>query len=275
MDFSRIPVLNYHKIEIKSDIGITARHPDDFLTDMQYLAEHGFTSVTFQSVSKSETLPDKPVMITFDDGYASVYEHAFPILSHFRFRAVIFMPALYIGKTNDWDIQLGSKKFLHLSGEQIAALSAAEHEIAAHGLNHVPFTSLNSESLNKELKQSRILLEKITGIPVTALCYPFGRFNARVIQAVKQAGYQYAMASLYLGAAPPEEQNMALRRFNVYRFDTQRIIHKKLKAAYQSPIAIRDWLLQLGGRATPLYQRLMGLSKQVPLAQSVLPEELL
>ncbi len=256
MDFSRIPVLNYHKIEIKSDIGITARHPDDFLRDMEYLSAQGFTPVTFQAVSESEALPDKPVMITFDDGYASVYEQAFPILSRFGFKAVVFMPASYIGKTNDWDVQFGNKKFRHLSKEQTVELSVAGHEIAAHGMKHLPFTLLDSTALKFELEESRAILETITGKQVRSLCYPFGRFNSRVIEAVKQAGYQYAMASLYLGAAPNEDQNLALRRFNVYRFDSLRMIERKLKVGFNSLTAHRDWLLQLGGRATPLYQRL-------------------
>ena len=257
MDLSRIPVLNYHKIEIKSDIGITARHPDDFLQDMEYLAAHAYTPLTFQSVEHLERLPEKPVMITFDDGYASVYEHAFPVLSRFGFNAVVFVPASYIGKTNDWDVQFGTKKFRHLSKEQIAALSAAGHEIAAHGMKHLPFTLLNSKLLKLELEESRDVLEGITGKPVRALCYPFGRFNSRVIDAVKQAGYRYAMASLYLGRVLEKESHLALRRFNVYRFDSTRIIGKKLRAGFNSPLAYRDWLLQLGGRATPLYQRLI------------------
>ena len=261
MDFSRIPVLNYHKIEIHHDIGITARHPDDFIRDMEFLAIHGFTPVTFRSVSESEALPDKPVMITFDDGYASVYEQAFPVLSRFNFKAVVFIPTSYIGRDNDWDVQFGNKKFRHLSEEQIVALSAAGHEIAAHGMKHLPFTLLNSESLRYELEESRTVLEGLTGIPVRALCYPFGRFNSNVIKAVKQAGYQYAMASLYLGTASEEEQNLALRRFNVYRFDSKRMIEKKLKANFNSLPAYRDWFLQLGGRATPLYQRLTGAAR--------------
>ncbi len=256
MDFSLIPVLNYHKIELKGDIGITARQPDDFFRDMEYLSEQGFTPVTFRSVGESEVFPDKPVMITFDDGYASVYEHAFSVLSRFGFKAVVFMPASYIGKTNDWDVQFGKKKYRHLSKEQLVSLSAAGHEIAAHGMKHRPFTLFNSKALKAELEESRDILEHITGNPVRSLCYPFGRFNARVIEAVKAAGYQYAMASLYLGAAPAEERNLALRRFNVYRFDSVRIIKKKLKADFNSLVAYRDWLLQLGGRATPLYQHL-------------------
>lgn len=258
MDFTRVPVLNYHKIEIKNDIGITTRHPDDFLRDMEYLSSHGFTPVTFQSTA----LPEKPVMITFDDGYASVYEQAFPVLTRFDFKAVIFVPAAFIGKTNDWDVQFANYKFRHLSQEQIRALSAAGHEIAAHGMKHHPFTLLNSKALRFELEESRAVLEALSGKAVSALCYPFGRFDQRVIGAVREAGYRYAMASLYLGRPPEEEPNLTLRRFNVYRFDSLQMIEKKLRAHFNSAIAYRDWVLQLGGRATPFYQRFTGRFKR-------------
>jgi len=256
MELPQIPVLNYHKIELNNDIGITSRHPADFRRDMEYLAQNSYHSITFKDIKTCNDLPENPVIITFDDGYASVYEQAYPVLTEFDFNAVVFIPSAYIGGYNDWDVQFGSQKYRHLSKQQIIELHKNGFEIAAHGKRHIPFTALDTNQLKSELCESKYTLEKIIGSPVITLCYPFGQFNRRVIERVREAGYQYAMASLYIGKQPEEYFPLALRRFNVYRFDSSKKIAQKLKSDYHSLLAYRDWLFQLGGKITPLYQRL-------------------
>jgi len=256
MELPRIPILNYHKIELNNDVGITSRHPADFRKDMEFLARNNYHSITFQDIQASSELPENPVIITFDDGYVSVYEQAYPVLTEFGFKAVVFIPSAYIGGYNDWDVQFGSKKYQHLNEQQIVELHKNGHEIAAHGKHHIPFTALDSNQLKSELCESKAFLETMIGAPVISLCYPFGRFNPRVIEQVRETDYQYAMASIYLGKQPDEDFNLVLRRFNVYRFDSLKKISQKLKADYHSLLAYRDWLFQLGGRVTPLYQRL-------------------
>lgn len=253
-----IPIINYHKIEIQNDIGITSRHPDVFYRDMEYLAQNNFNVITFRDLARKISLPENPLIITFDDGYESVFEFALPALQQFGFKAVVYIPVHYIGKNNDWDVQFGSKKYKHMSAEQIQQMSAEGFEIASHGLRHVPFTLLNSERLSEELFQSKSILEQLTETEVVSICYPFGRFNNAIIRAVRKTGYKYAVASLYLKKQPTEDVQLALPRFNIYRFDSLKDLGRKTTVKYHSPVGYRDWFLQLGGRATPIYQKISG-----------------
>ena len=104
------PVINYHKIEPETDIGITTRHPSDFIEDMKLLLRNGYTPVTFKDLKHKKELPNLPVIITFDDAYLSFYKYALNFLTENRLKVVLFVPAGFIGKTNDWDVQFFQKK---------------------------------------------------------------------------------------------------------------------------------------------------------------------
>ncbi len=100
--FHHIPILSYHKITPQKEFGINTVTPARFRQQMQYLREKKFQSVTFQDIIHGH-LPPKPILITFDDGYACVYDHALPILKSINFRAVIFNHNRLSGQKNSWD----------------------------------------------------------------------------------------------------------------------------------------------------------------------------
>ncbi|MBD3225142.1 MAG: polysaccharide deacetylase family protein [Caldithrix sp.] len=256
MDINRVPILNYHKIDSRHDIGITTRHPSQFKSDMQQLRDNGYTPVTFKNLAHDEDIPPKPIVITFDDGYQSVYENALPILDAFGFKAVIFVPTFFIGRSNDWDVQFRNTKFEHLNAVQLRYMSHNGFEIGSHAHTHRSLTYLPYIELSIELTRSKQDIEDITGEKVTVICYPFGRFNRTVIQNAQEAGYQLGLGSMYLfKSIPSHEAYMALRRFNVYRFDESHTLMKKVNNPYGSIYSVRNWLIQKGGLATVFYQR--------------------
>ncbi len=256
MQLNSVPILNYHKITAKKDIGITSRHPRDFEKDLRLLHHFGYTSITFEQYFNESVLPSKPVILTFDDGYASVLTDALPIMQKFGFRGVIFMPVNYIGKTNDWDVQFGKKVFRHLDREEIRILSEAGFELGSHGLTHQPLPAMSAGRIKKELAESKHILETITGKSVFSICYPFGRFNIPVLRAARESGYRAGVASMYWKALSNGYSSLALRRFNVYRFDSQHTLREKLCLPWNSLLAYRDRMIQFGSSATILYQRL-------------------
>ncbi len=265
MEIYRIPIINYHKVEPQRDVGLTSRRPVDFCNDMRLLANLGYTSLTFRDISILQTWPAKPIIITFDDGYESVYHHALPVMKAYGFKGVVFIPAGYIGRDNDWDVQFGNKRFKHLSLSQLKVLVDDGFEIGSHGISHRPFTALDEERLYQELSESKYILHEITETPVITICYPFGRFNNRIIRAVNACGYRFGLASLHYRKIKSQQALYKLRRFNIYRHDRQASIEKKIGAAYNSPLAWRDWLIQKGGYATSVYQ----LLKEKPLLDPV------
>jgi peptidoglycan/xylan/chitin deacetylase (PgdA/CDA1 family) len=120
------------------------------------------------------------VVITFDDGYADLYTQAFPVLKRHHFKAVAYIVSGFVGRMGQ-----------NVSAAQVREMDAYGIEIGAHTMNHADLTKAGG-SLGAELSGSKAALEAIVGHPVLDFCYPAGRFNAQVIQAVQAAGFDSA-----------------------------------------------------------------------------------
>jgi len=255
MDISKLPILNYHKIEPQPDIGITARHPDDFIRDMQAIVKKGYKTITFRDITRGIELQPEHILITFDDGYDSVFRYALPVMRDLKMTGVVYIPFNFIGNLNDWDVQFFGRKYRHLNIEQLLELEAEGFEIGSHGISHRAFTQFAKKELSEELRQSKLLLEDIVKKEVCSVCYPFGRFNRIVQETAQAAGYRFGVSSLFFGSIPDEYISLSLKRFNVYRFDSTQTVLNKLNSKYYSMLAARDWIFQLGARATTIYQK--------------------
>ncbi|MEJ2538336.1 MAG: polysaccharide deacetylase family protein, partial [Calditrichia bacterium] len=154
MNYQQIPILTYHKISKNREWGINTVSPKKFTEHLHFLKTENYTPINFRDLSKNE-LPSNPVIITFDDGYESVFEHAYPALSEFGFTAVVFVITGYIGKWNKWDANLGGIRFRHLNRQQIQELATNNMEIGSHGISHRAFTRLSSDEAGRELLESK------------------------------------------------------------------------------------------------------------------------
>jgi peptidoglycan/xylan/chitin deacetylase (PgdA/CDA1 family) len=130
------------------------------------------------------------VVLTFDDGYRGVKEHALPALQTRGFAATVFVVADRIGGVNDWDGETPGEPLL--TAEDIRELQGAGIEIGSHGATHRALTALPETDLAREVAGSKETLERITGAPVISFCYPYGDFDDRVVEAVEAAGYRAA-----------------------------------------------------------------------------------
>lgn len=126
--------------------------------------------------------------LTFDDGYASVYEHAFEVLAAKHFTATIF---LTLGEAGTLPDLYGRAT---LSWNQIHELHAAGFEIGAHTLTHPDLTQCNATRLQREVVDAKHMLEDRLGSAVTTFAYPFGAYNAKVAALVAQH-YDYAVTT--------------------------------------------------------------------------------
>lgn len=251
---SRIPVLTYHKIENRRELGINCLTPQRLAAHIEYLANAGFRSVTFRDILSGAPLPARPLIITFDDGYESVYVEAFPLLQRFGFRAVVFVIAGFLDRWNDWDLHPGRMRVRHLSREQIGELESAGWEIGAHGLTHRALAHLPPEQVRAELGVARERLSALGKEPVVTVAYPFGIQNAQVRELSREAGYVFgccSVRSLNRGG-----DLMQIPRIPVYQFEGVRALKRKLK---YPALPLREQyklhLLSLPALLTPIYQR--------------------
>lgn len=175
-----VPILEYH---VLGEAPADAPYPElyverpDFRHQLEWLDEHGYQAVTLEQVEEAwydgGTLPPKPVILSFDDGYRPQFTFALPQLRKHGWAGVLNLKAE------------GSD----LYESNVKAMIAAGWELAAHTIHHLDLTELGPEQLEEEIAGSRKILQDEFHVPVRDFCYPAGRFDETVIAAVEKAGY--------------------------------------------------------------------------------------
>lgn len=178
---SGIVVLNYHQVSDQHYSALTM-HPKDFRIQMEYLKTHGYHPITTKQLDEYMTagkeLPDKPVLITFDDGYEDNYIYAYPILKEYNFPATIYM----IGDSFD------QPRFLKTW--QLKELMANGIEIESHTYHHIPLTKQQPDALRADLVLLRqTFLDKL-GYNPKYIAYPQGFLRDDNLKVVQEAGYR-------------------------------------------------------------------------------------
>lgn len=249
---SSIPILIYHKIDPKNELGINSISPQQFEKQIQFLIENGYRTLTFADISSANVNTQKSIIITFDDGYESVYQHAYPLFMQAAYKAIVFPVTGYIGDWNHWDANLGGIRFRHLSWEQIMELSAAGWEIGSHSVNHRPLPYLNSRYLHQELNRSREVLQEMLNKEIKTFSYPFGMENKRVQTAAENAGYKLACKNISLNGV--NGNVFSVSRIPVHKLDTVASLQKKLSIAAHPMERMKLSVLNWPARFTALYQ---------------------
>ncbi len=238
-----LPILMYHKLQDRPDPGSDlAVTPEAFQGQLAHLQRAGYRSVSLSALVRAlaggARVPDRAVVITFDDAYSSVLEMAKPLLDQAGFLATVFAVSRAVGKYNTWDEAKGAARIPCLDREGLRALARAGWEIGSHGATHADLTKLGARELREELEGSKCELEKAAGGPVTTLSYPFGAWNDRVRAAAAQAGYEAACA-ISPGTASVTADLLALRRVYVKPSDSLADFRRKISGWY---LAYRGWM---------------------------------
>ena len=204
---TKVLILNYHKID-NTFISLAVR-PDDFDTQMKYLSENGYHTISpdelYDSLAGTGELPDNPVMITFDDGYEDNYVNAYPILKKYGFKATIFVVTSFLDKN----------KKGYMSWDQAREMDANGISIQSHTVDHKSMTDLTDDQLRMELVDSKKKAEKELGHPVNYMAYPTGTYNLHIAQMVKEAGYKAAFTIKY-GNVDKASNIYALERVPIF-----------------------------------------------------------
>ncbi len=208
-----VPVLMYHVINPPPT---GAPFPglyvpaDEFAAQMQALKAAGWHAVTLDQLEAYWTHgvplgPGKPIVLTFDNGYASQYENALPILKR-------------LGWVGNENIQLTGLPPSQggLTDAQVRGLIAAGWELDTQGISHADLITLDAAQLEYQVATARQTLEKRYDVPVNWFCYPSGHYDATVIAAVKGAGF-VGSTTVIPGWASPGEDPYRLPRLRVLR----------------------------------------------------------
>jgi peptidoglycan/xylan/chitin deacetylase (PgdA/CDA1 family) len=200
----RVPALMYHEITTEPLLpGYLAVAPESFAQQLGYLAGGGFTSLRAADIARlrqhGRPLPPRPVLLTFDDGFADVHNTALPLLASHGITATLYVTTGWIPggtrpRAHGRPREVGLPDAGMLSWSQIEEISAAGIEIGAHTQTHPQLDQLGPDRLRRELADSKHELEDRLGTAVTGLSYPFGYSSSRVRAAARDVGYSYALA---------------------------------------------------------------------------------
>lgn len=184
---ANVPILVYHIVRpsYPSDdeaVRTLALTPETFDAEMKYLQDAGYHVVSFRNleryVQNGIPLPQKPIILSFDDGWTDQFEYAFPILKKYHYTATFFV------FTN----KIGHRGFL--TWDNLQTLRDAGMTIGSHSRSHPFLNKINDPSaLWDEIHGSKEVLEKRLSIHVHEFAYPFGAYNATVTALVQKAGY--------------------------------------------------------------------------------------
>lgn len=217
-----LPILMFHAIDDAA--APSCFPPRQFRRAMAELHAHGYRTLRFSEAAAhlqtSRPLPERCVALTFDDGDASVYERAWPVLQELGMTATVFiMPEAARATTGEHVRTFHCRRLLN-SGE-ILEMHRLGIEFGAHTLHHRVLTRLPSAHIEDEILHSRMAIESLLGAKVSSFAYPYGRHDRRCRRIV---GRHFAYACTdSLGLARPDSDGLALPRVDAYYLRSERL----------------------------------------------------
>jgi peptidoglycan/xylan/chitin deacetylase (PgdA/CDA1 family) len=189
-----LPVLMYHHVgetqglNNSLDIDLTVT-PSDFEQQLEYFKQQGFVSISVAKATEffesGKEFGEKYIIFTFDDGYSDVFINAVPILIKHGFVGSFAIATDLLGRPGyaNWD--------------QVKAAKEVGMEILSHSRNHLDLASAkySEQDLQREIFESKKILEEKLGTVIESFVYPYGRYNDRVVELVKQVGYKIAFTT--------------------------------------------------------------------------------
>lgn len=220
----------YHKVDPRWEWGGTRITPKKFEQQLAYLKARDYCTLSlpdYLNKCHSGKIGRNYVVLSFDDSYESIYHYAFPLLKKYDFTATVFVITDFIGRENTWDANLGGRTFKHLSAYQILEMSNHGIQFGSHTASHPCLTLLSREVIQKELKDSKHILESLLNRTVDFISYPFGRTDTRVIKTARRIGYKGGVIfkSPKKRSIPPE---FRIERQGVYLLDNLTLFKAKL-----------------------------------------------
>lgn len=208
----QVPIIMYHEIKTFKT-GRDVITPEEFESDLKYIKENGYNTITMTQlidyVYEDGTLPEKPIVLTFDDGYLNNYKYALPLLEKYDMVIVLSI----IGKNSDdfTAIPDDNLDYSHVTWDQINEMADSgfvevqNHTYNLHSLNkRIGCVQMRTESydeyeriLSEDLSKLQNLIYECTGVLPNTFTYPYGRYNDRSDEIVKKLGFKATLTCDY------------------------------------------------------------------------------
>jgi peptidoglycan/xylan/chitin deacetylase (PgdA/CDA1 family) len=218
MNDTPVPILMYHSIAAAPNDATRELSvgPEAFAEQMALLGDQGFTPVDTAALAarwrSGGPLPERPVLITFDDGYEGVHRHGLPVLAKHGFASTLFVSTGWIKGAYD----TGGGLDAMLSWAQVRELAAEQVEIGGHSHTHPQLDQLSDDALRFEVLRCKEIIADELGTRPASFAYPYGYSSRRVRQVVRETGFAQSLA-VGNGLARRRQGPYALQRVTVRR----------------------------------------------------------
>jgi peptidoglycan/xylan/chitin deacetylase (PgdA/CDA1 family) len=232
---ARIPVLMYHRVgpagnawEARYAISAAA-----FAEHMAALRDAGYRAITIDALvdwlEGGAALPEGAFLLTFDDGFKGVGEHALPILEGLGWPFTVFLVSNLIGGEDVWTQKSNpsGKTYPLLDADEIRNMEGRGCSFHSHTRSHASLPTLDEAGLADQLSGSRQALAQLLGHEVSYIAYPFGHVDDRVVAATRAAGYRAAFAT-QPGFNRRDVDRFRIRRLDVYGTDSAAMLLRKI-----------------------------------------------
>ena len=223
-----IPVLMYHSISNdKSHLSVSV---NNFENQLEYISKSGFNSISFNEIHKNI---NKPIIITFDDGYKDNIINALPILKKYNFVSTCFVVSDFIGGSNKWDE--GHKSYVYkelLTKNDLVEWLSHGMSIGSHGKSHLSLTTLNEAQIKHEIYKSKNIIQDFIGSNIDSFSYPFGQINNFSASTVKEV-YKFGVTTVRSRFNTLKHKNFYIPRIHMSNDLTRFKIFFKLKTFYE------------------------------------------
>lgn len=212
----RVPILVYHYVEDVTDERDTLRRsiatrPYFFEEQLRFLRNSDYVSITLSDLKKAlegkAHLPERSIILTFDDGYRDFYTTAFPLLKKYQMKSINYIIVNHLGRSGN------------LTEAQITEmLQSGLVEIGCHTLDHVYLPQENPTEARRQIDECKRQLEERFNVKVDHFAYPGGYYNERIIEMVREAGFETATDTVP-GVVQSRDNIYNLRRLRVGNLD--------------------------------------------------------
>jgi peptidoglycan/xylan/chitin deacetylase (PgdA/CDA1 family) len=236
----RFPILMYHGVNdtlgTRHPYFETNTSPAVFRSQMQMLAKGGYHALSLDDAlcnSRLNASVGRPVVITFDDGYADFYDSALPVLIEFGFTAMMY---IVTGFTREHRLVKDGKRFM--SWTEVRELSKYGIRVGSHTVSHGALCEMSRFRMENEVRGSKEILEDKLGVPVESFAYPYAfpehdtQFVKHIRECLQMYGYKNAVSTI-VGTASRQTDPYLLPRLPVNTFDDEAFLRAKLEGGYE------------------------------------------